>query len=98
MIGGTLSIQNLEPIRDAMAKIKPIDRSAYFGQYFAEVCQRIAELKAAEQMAADQDNDLEEDDLEEDDLEDADLDNDLDNDELEDAELEEDDWCYISIG
>ena len=70
MIGGTLSIQNLEPIRDAMAKIKPIDRSAYFGQYFAEVCQRIAELKAAEQMAAelkpaDQDNELEEDDPEE---------------------------------
>ena len=69
MIGGTLSIQNLEPIREAMAKIKPIDRSAYFGQYFAEVCQRIAELKAAEQMAADlkaadQDTDLEETELE----------------------------------
>lgn len=69
MIGGTLSIQNLEPIRDAMAKIKPIDRSAYFGQYFAEVCQRIAELKAAEQMAADlkaadQDNELEDAELE----------------------------------
>lgn len=69
MIGGTLSIQNLEPIREAMAKIKPIDRSAYFGQYFAEVCQRIAELKAAEQMAAelkpaDQDNELEDAELE----------------------------------
>jgi hypothetical protein len=52
-----------------MAKIKPIDRSAYFGQYFAEVCQRIAELKAAEQMAADlkaadQDNELEDAELE----------------------------------
>lgn len=45
MIGDTLTKQNLIAIRDAMAKIKNIDRSEYFYNYYFEVVERLTELE-----------------------------------------------------
>jgi hypothetical protein len=39
----TLTIQNLKAIYEAMSKIKDIDQSEYFKQYFEEVDNRIKE-------------------------------------------------------
>jgi hypothetical protein len=41
----TLTLENLTAIYDAMSKIKEIDRSTYFNQYFTEVENRIKEEK-----------------------------------------------------
>jgi hypothetical protein len=41
MIGESLTIENLTAIYEAMSKIKEIDRSEYFNQYFKEVENRI---------------------------------------------------------
>lgn len=46
MIGDTLTLENLIAIYEAMSKIKEIDRSDYFNQYFKEVEDRIKELTA----------------------------------------------------
>jgi hypothetical protein len=41
MIGDTLTLENLTAIYEAMSKIKEIDRSDYFNQYFKEVEDRL---------------------------------------------------------
>ena len=43
MIGDTLTLENLTAIYEAMSKIKEIDRSDYFKQYFKEVEDRLKE-------------------------------------------------------
>jgi N-acetylneuraminic acid mutarotase len=45
MIVNTLTIENLTAIHSAMSKIKEIDRSNYFNQYFTEVESRITDEK-----------------------------------------------------
>ena len=45
MINSTLTLENLLEIYEAMSKIKPIDRSDYFNQYYNEVLNRIKEIK-----------------------------------------------------
>lgn len=45
MIGESLTIENLEKIEEAMSKIKPIDRSEFFNNYYREVLERLKELK-----------------------------------------------------
>ena len=42
----TLTIENLKAIYEAMSKIKEIDRSQYFNQYFKEVENRMKEATA----------------------------------------------------
>lgn len=42
MIGDTLTLENLLAIQQAMQKIKPIDRSECFNNYYDEIVQRIA--------------------------------------------------------
>jgi hypothetical protein len=37
----TLTLENIEAIIEAMDKIKPIDRSEYFNNYYAELKYRI---------------------------------------------------------
>lgn len=46
MIGDSLTIENLTAIYEAMSKIKEIDRSQYFNQYFKEVENRMKEATA----------------------------------------------------
>jgi hypothetical protein len=41
----TLTLENLQCIYDAMSKIKEIDRSNYFNQYFKEEKTRVEEEK-----------------------------------------------------
>lgn len=41
----TLTLENLTAIYDSMIKIKEIDRSDYFNQYFKEIKNRIEEQK-----------------------------------------------------
>lgn len=41
MISATLTKENLEAILKAMENVKPIDRSEYFNNYFAEVKHRL---------------------------------------------------------
>lgn len=41
MIGESLTLENLRTIYEAMSKIKEIDRSEYFNQYFKEVENRM---------------------------------------------------------
>lgn len=43
MIGESLTLENLTAIYEAMSKIKEIDRSDYFNQYFKEIQNRIKE-------------------------------------------------------
>jgi hypothetical protein len=40
----TLTLENIEAIIQAMNKIKPIDRSEYFNNYYAEVVERRSDL------------------------------------------------------
>jgi len=40
----TLTLENIQAIIEAMNKIKPIDRSEYFNNYYAEVTERRADL------------------------------------------------------
>ena len=40
----TLTLENIEAIIQAMDKIKPIDRSEYFNNYYAEVVERRSDL------------------------------------------------------
>ena len=40
----TLTLENIGAIIQAMDKIKPIDRSGYFNNYYAEVIERRADL------------------------------------------------------
>jgi hypothetical protein len=40
----TLTLENIEAIIQAMDKIKPIDRSEYFNNYYAEVIERRSDL------------------------------------------------------
>jgi hypothetical protein len=40
----TLTLENIEAIIQAMNKIKPIDRSEYFNNYYGEVIERRADL------------------------------------------------------
>jgi predicted component of viral defense system (DUF524 family) len=44
MIGESLTLESLTAIYEAMSKIKEIDRSDYFKQYFKEVEDRIKEV------------------------------------------------------
>ena len=44
MIGDSLNISNLSKIYKAMSKVKEIDRSTYFNQYYKELEDRIIEL------------------------------------------------------
>lgn len=46
MIGESLTLENLRTIYEAMSKIKEIDRSEYFNQYFKEVENRMKEVTA----------------------------------------------------
>jgi hypothetical protein len=43
MIGDSLTLESLTAIYEAMSKIKDIDRSEYFKQYYKEVEDRIKE-------------------------------------------------------
>lgn len=43
-----MTIKTLEEIKNSMDKIKNIDRSEFFNQYYNEVTQRINELKDLE--------------------------------------------------
>jgi len=45
MIGDSLTLDNLMAIYNAMSKIKAVDRSDYFNQYFKEVEDRIELIK-----------------------------------------------------
>ena len=45
MIGDSLNIETLQPILEAMDKVKEIDRSDYFNQYYKEVEERIKEAQ-----------------------------------------------------
>lgn len=45
MIGDSLTLENLKAIYEAMSKIKEIDRSDYFNQYFKEIEVRISHLE-----------------------------------------------------
>ena len=53
MIGDTLTTENLLAIFEAMSKIKPIDQSEYFNNYYDEVIERLIwkelDLKVIEQ-------------------------------------------------
>jgi hypothetical protein len=40
----TLTLENIDAIIQAMNKIKPIDRSEYFNNYYAEVIERRSDL------------------------------------------------------
>ena len=50
MIGDSLSMENLLAIFQAMQKIKPIDQSEYFRQYYAEVVQRLSDQERAQKF------------------------------------------------
>lgn len=41
MIGDSLTLENLQAIKNAMEKIKVIDRSDYFNQYYGEILDRL---------------------------------------------------------
>ena len=43
MIGDSLTIETLQAILEAMSKVKEIDRSTFFKQYYKEVEDRIKE-------------------------------------------------------
>lgn len=45
MIGETLNIENLTAIKIAMEKIKEIDRSQFFNEYYNEVLMRISDTE-----------------------------------------------------
>lgn len=45
MINQSLTIENLTAIYNAMSKIKEIDRSDFFNQYYQEIKNRINEIK-----------------------------------------------------
>ena len=47
MIGDSLTMENLLTIFQAMQKIKPIDQSEYFRQYYAEVMERLSDQERA---------------------------------------------------
>lgn len=53
MIGDSLTTENLLAIFEAMSKIKPIDQSEYFNNYYDEVIERLIwkelDLKVIEQ-------------------------------------------------
>jgi hypothetical protein len=49
MIGDTLTLEYLNAIREAMSKIKEIDRSEFFNQYYSEVEERIKEAASINQ-------------------------------------------------
>lgn len=40
----TLTLENIQAIIQAMDKIKPIDRSEYFNNYYSEVIERRSDL------------------------------------------------------
>ena len=40
----TLTLENIKAIIEAMDKIKPIDRSEYFNNYYGEVIERRSDL------------------------------------------------------
>ena len=50
MIGDSLTMENLLAIFQAMQKIKPIDQSEYFRQYYAEVVQRLSDQERAQKF------------------------------------------------
>ena len=50
MIGDSLTMENLLAIFQAMQKIKPIDQSEYFRQYYAEVVQRLSDQERAKKF------------------------------------------------
>lgn len=54
MIGDSLSMENLLAIFQAMQKIKPIDQSEHFRQYYAEVVRRLSEQDRARKFIEDQ--------------------------------------------
>lgn len=54
MIGDSLTMENLLAIFQAMQKIKPIDQSEYFRQYYAEVVQRLSDQERAQKFIEDQ--------------------------------------------
>lgn len=54
MIGDSLSMENLLAIFQAMQKIKPIDQSEYFRQYYAEVVMRLSDQERAQKFIKDQ--------------------------------------------
>ena len=50
MIGDSLTMENLLAIFQAMQKIKPIDQSEYFRQYYADVVQRLSDQERAKKF------------------------------------------------
>lgn len=50
MIGDSLSMENLLAIFQAMDRIKPIDQSEYFRNYYAEIVQRISDQDRAQKF------------------------------------------------
>lgn len=54
MIGDSLTMENLLAIFQAMQKIKPIDQSEHFRQYYAEVVRRLSDQERAQKFIEDQ--------------------------------------------
>lgn len=50
MIGDSLCMENLLAIFQAMDRIKPIDQSEYFRNYYAEIVQRISDQDRAQKF------------------------------------------------
>jgi uncharacterized protein YnzC (UPF0291/DUF896 family) len=48
-----MTIETLEQIKNSMDKVKNIDRSEFFNQYYNEAIQRINELKDLEKYKKD---------------------------------------------
>jgi hypothetical protein len=53
MVGDTLTLENLISIYSAMSKIKEIDRSNFFNQYFKELEWRISAIETLESIKKD---------------------------------------------
>lgn len=45
MIGSTLTHDNLKAIKSAMDRIKPIDQSDYFKNYYQEILDRLSAIE-----------------------------------------------------
>ena len=64
MIGDTLTKENLKAIYEAMGKIKPIDQSDYFKQYYKEVEERLHQIHKESLMKMGRDAEIEIEQLE----------------------------------
>lgn len=56
MIGDSLTLDNLKAIHEAMSKIREVDRSQYFKNYWYEIESRISELSKIDKIRANEGN------------------------------------------